>query len=76
MASVWSVDEMHPLAEPNARLIGEPGGLRELTTPAVVLDLEAFEQNLGSYQHQINLHGLRACPQAKSHKCQRLRGVR
>ena len=34
----------HCLAGPNARLIGKPGGLRELTTPALVLDLEAFEQ--------------------------------
>jgi 3-hydroxy-D-aspartate aldolase len=62
-------DVSHPLAGPNARLIGKPGGLRELTTPAMVLDLEAFEQNIGAYQHQINLHGLRARPHAKSHKC-------
>ncbi len=67
--SVGSVDEVHHLAGPNARLIGKPGGLRELTTPAMVLDLEAFEQNIGAYQHQINLHGLRARPHAKSHKC-------
>jgi 3-hydroxy-D-aspartate aldolase len=53
---------MHRLAGPNARLIGKPGGLRELTTPALVLDLEVFEQNVEAYQHQINLH-------AKSHKC-------
>jgi hypothetical protein len=44
----------HRLAGPNARLIGKPGGLRELTTPAMVLDLEAFEQNVRAYQHQIN----------------------
>jgi 3-hydroxy-D-aspartate aldolase len=67
--SVGSVDEMHHLAGPNARLVGKPGGLRELTTPALVLDLEAFEQNIRAYQHQINLHGLRARPHAKSHKC-------
>src|SRR3979490_2537087 len=59
----------HCLAGPNARLIGKPGGLRELTTPALVLDLEAFEQNVRAYQHQINLHGLQARPHAKSHKC-------
>jgi 3-hydroxy-D-aspartate aldolase len=69
MASVRSVDEIHRLAGPNARLIGKPGGLRELTTPALMLDLEAFEQNVGAYQRQINLHGLRARPHAKSHKC-------
>jgi 3-hydroxy-D-aspartate aldolase len=59
----------HRVAGPNANLIGKPGGLRELTTPALVLDLEAFEQNIGAYQHHINLHGLRARPHAKSHKC-------
>ena len=69
MATVGSVDEMRRLAGPNARLIGKPGGLRELTTPSLVLDLEAFEQNVGAYQQQINLHGLRARPHAKSHKC-------
>jgi D-serine deaminase-like pyridoxal phosphate-dependent protein len=69
MASVQLVDEMQRLAGPNARLIGKPGGLRELTTPALVLDLEAFEQNIGVYQRQINLHGLRARPHSKSHKC-------
>jgi 3-hydroxy-D-aspartate aldolase len=63
------VDVSHRLLGPNTRLIGKPGGLRELTTPAMVLDLEAFEQNIEAYQHQINLHGLRARPHAKSHKC-------
>jgi hypothetical protein len=62
-------DVSHRLAGPNARLIGKPGGLRELTTPAMVLDLEAFERNITAYQHQINLHGLQARPHAKSHKC-------
>src|SRR5712672_1741710 len=63
------VDSSHLFAGPNARLIGKPGGLRELTTPAMVLNLEAFEQNIEAYQHQINLHGLQARPHAKSHKC-------
>src|SRR5580693_8399757 len=63
------VDVSHRLAGPNARLIGKPGGLRELTTPALALDLEAFEQNIKAYQRQINLHGLQARPHAKSHKC-------
>lgn len=63
------VDVSHRLGGPNARLIGKAGGLRKLTTPALVLDWEAFEQNIGAYQNQINLHGLRARPHAKSHKC-------
>ena len=61
--------EISRRAGPNARLIGKPGGLLELTTPALVLDLEAFERNIGAYQQQINIHGLRARPHAKSHKC-------
>jgi len=69
MSSVRLVDEMHHVAGPNAGLVGKPDGLRELTTPALVLDLEAFEQNIEAYQRQINLHGLRARPHAKSHKC-------
>jgi D-serine deaminase-like pyridoxal phosphate-dependent protein len=69
MASVQSVIEINHLAGPNARLIGKPGGLQELTTPALVLDLEAFEQNVAAYQRQINLHGLQARPHSKSHKC-------
>lgn len=63
------VNISHRLAGPNARLIGKAGGLRELTTPALVLDWDAFEQNIGAYQNQMNLHGLRARPHAKSHKC-------
>src|ERR1700730_10498903 len=66
---VKEVDFSHRLAGPNARLIGKPGGLLELTTPAMVLDLEAFERNIRAYQHQLNLHGLQARPHAKSHKC-------
>jgi 3-hydroxy-D-aspartate aldolase len=69
MSSVQPVDEMHHLAGPNARLIGKSDGLRELTTPALVLDLEAFDQNVEAYQRQISLHGLRGRPHAKSHKC-------
>src|SRR6202140_3467548 len=63
------VDVSPRLVGPNARLIGKPGGLLERTTPAMVLDLEAFERNIRAYQHQINLHGLQARPHAKSHKC-------
>jgi D-serine deaminase-like pyridoxal phosphate-dependent protein len=63
------VEISHHLAGPNARLIGKPGGLLELTTPALVLDLDTFERNIRTYQHQVNLHGLKARPHAKSHKC-------
>ena len=54
---------------PNAGLIGKCGGVIELITPALVLDLDAFERNISAYQQLINAHGLKARPHAKSHKC-------
>jgi 3-hydroxy-D-aspartate aldolase len=63
------VEFSHRFAGPNAILIGRRGGLRELTTPAMVLDLDAFERNISAYQQQVNLCGLQARPHAKSHKC-------
>ena len=57
------------IAGPNAMLIGKPGGLRELTTPALVLDLDAFEQNISVHQQQMKRCGMQARPHAKSHKC-------
>lgn len=38
-------------------------------TPALVLDLDAFEQNIRTYQNLISASGLKARPHAKSHKC-------
>jgi 3-hydroxy-D-aspartate aldolase len=57
------------MPSPNAGLIGKPGALRELMTPALVLDLDAFEHNIRTYQQTINTHGLKARPHTKSHKC-------
>jgi D-serine deaminase-like pyridoxal phosphate-dependent protein len=54
---------------PNAGLIGKRESLSQLMTPALVLDLDAFEQNVSAYQRLINAHGLKARPHAKSHKC-------
>jgi D-serine deaminase-like pyridoxal phosphate-dependent protein len=53
----------------NAGLIGKRGSLSELMTPALVLDLDAFEQNISAYQQLVNTSGLKARPHAKSHKC-------
>lgn len=69
MSDVQSENEMRRFAGPNARLTGKPGGLHELTTPALVLDLDVFEQNIEAHQHYLHLHGLQARPHAKSHKC-------
>ena len=57
------------MQSPNVTLIGKPEGLRELMTPALVLDLDLFQQNIQAYQQLLNEHGLKARPHAKSHKC-------
>ena len=69
MAIVQPADKPRLPTSPNTRLIGTPGGVHDLTTPALVLNLEAFEQNIQAHQHQLKLHGLQARPHAKSHKC-------
>lgn len=54
---------------PNAALIGQPGGARRLQTPALVLDLDAFERNIGRMAHWTREADLRLRPHAKTHKC-------
>lgn len=61
---------MHPFGAlgPNAPLIGQEGSREVLSTPALVLDLDRFEQNvayLANYMRRAG-HGLR--PVAKIHK--------
>src|SRR5215472_6492253 len=66
---LWPLTYLIDMRPPNAGLVGKRGGLSELMTPALVLDLAAFEQNISAYQQLINAHGLKARPHAKSHKC-------
>jgi 3-hydroxy-D-aspartate aldolase len=54
---------------PNHKLIGVPGSREQLATPALILDLDAFDANvatMASWARENNL-GLR--PHAKTHKC-------
>jgi D-serine deaminase-like pyridoxal phosphate-dependent protein len=53
----------------NAALIGEAGGARALATPALVVDLAAFERNVTAMQEHCNRVGLKLRPHAKTHKC-------
>lgn len=53
---------------PNAELIGEPGGRTRLDTPALVLDVEAFERNLGRMAATVRASGAALRPHAKTHK--------
>jgi 3-hydroxy-D-aspartate aldolase len=57
-----------PFLGPNADLIGRPGSRAELCTPALVLDLAAFERNLTAMAAWCDRHGVALRPHAKTHK--------
>jgi D-serine deaminase-like pyridoxal phosphate-dependent protein len=50
-------------------LIGLANGRARLSTPALVLDLPAFERNLGRMAARAAARGLALRPHAKTHKC-------
>jgi 3-hydroxy-D-aspartate aldolase len=52
----------------NADLIGVPGGRAQLATPALVIDLDAFERNLAAMTAHAKKHGIALRPHAKTHK--------
>lgn len=54
---------------PNRALIGVPGGREALATPALVLDLAAFQHNLAAMAAAAQAAGLALRPHAKTHKC-------
>jgi len=54
---------------PNAELIGQPGGLERITTPALILRLDLFERNLTRMAAFLASSGLSIRPHAKTHKC-------
>src|ERR1700733_2695038 len=53
---------------PNAGLIGASRSRRALATPALVLDLDAFEHNLKAMAQLCKQAGLNLRPHAKTHK--------
>jgi 3-hydroxy-D-aspartate aldolase len=53
---------------PNADLIGRPKSRAALCTPALVLDLAAFERNLLAMAAYCDRHGVALRPHAKTHK--------
>jgi D-serine deaminase-like pyridoxal phosphate-dependent protein len=53
----------------NERLVGVPGGAARLDTPALVLDLDAFEANLEAMAAVARRHRVGLRPHAKTHKC-------
>ena len=43
--------------------------LTDIDTPALVLDLDAFERNVARMADAMKARGVRLRPHAKSHKC-------
>ena len=58
----------HPDLGPNASLIGKPRSRQTLATPALILDLDAFEANLKTMARLAKRAGLSLRPHAKTHK--------
>jgi 3-hydroxy-D-aspartate aldolase len=52
----------------NQDLIGVPGGAAKLQTPALVIDLDAFERNLAAMAAHAKRVGVALRPHAKTHK--------
>jgi D-serine deaminase-like pyridoxal phosphate-dependent protein len=59
---------MSPREFLNQGLIGKADGRRGLATPALVLDLPAFERNVSAMQEHCNRVGFKLRPHAKTHK--------
>ena len=53
---------------PNRRLIGQPGSRAALDTPALVIDIEAFERNIARMADYARARGVALRPHAKTHK--------
>jgi 3-hydroxy-D-aspartate aldolase len=57
---------------PNEALIGATGFERELSTPTLLLDLDAFEANLGTMARAVARAGRKLRPHVKAHKSTRI----
>jgi D-serine deaminase-like pyridoxal phosphate-dependent protein len=68
MKSSRSAQRHHPDLGPNAPLIGAPRSRQALATPALMLDLDAFEHNLAAMAALCTRAGLELRPHAKTHK--------
>src|SRR3954449_1429082 len=53
---------------PNAKLIGAPGSRRRLSTPNLLLDLDALERNIAAMAAHTEAIGIRLRPHAKGGK--------
>jgi len=53
----------------NESLIGQPGSRARMATPALIIDLPAFEANVANMAAHCAKSGLALRPHAKTHKC-------
>ena len=53
----------------NESLIGQPGSRALMATPALIINLPAFEANLGNMATHCAKSGLVLRPHSKTHKC-------
>jgi 3-hydroxy-D-aspartate aldolase len=53
---------------PNRCLIGQPGSRAVLDTPALVVDIEAFDRNVAKMAEYARARGVALRPHAKTHK--------
>jgi D-serine deaminase-like pyridoxal phosphate-dependent protein len=60
------------LRAPNADLIGVAGGIDQLTTPALILDLPRLRANQAQMARRCADAGIKLRPHGKTHKCSRL----
>jgi len=64
----YQTSRQHRALGPNRRLIGKPRSRRALATPALILDLDDFENNLKTMAKLCGQAGLNLRPHAKTHK--------
>jgi len=54
---------------PNAGLVGQSGGRNQLSTPCLILDIDAFERNVARMAAHCADLGIALRPHGKAHKC-------
>lgn len=59
---------LHPVSQPNERLIGRKDARKHLATPALILEIEPFERNIARMAAFSSKAGVKLRPHAKTHK--------
>lgn len=59
----------HPRPSPNAGLIGQAGGRSRLSTPCLLLDIDAAKRNIARMAAHCAGAGIALRPHGKAHKC-------